>query len=141
MKVSQIFMQEFSLLNFDSDIALMKLSVPATLTSQVQLVCLPTRFDDSKLENGTRGWVAGWGLNSFDQRDSTLTQVELPVILNKDCSREIISATGDRSVTLNSNMFCAGHDKGTTAEVQAGEPRLLRNRDPQMLFGWCDSGR
>ncbi|CAG0893563.1 unnamed protein product [Darwinula stevensoni] len=114
--VSQIFMQEFSFQNFDSDIALLKLNVPALLTSQVQLVCLPTRFDDSKLENGTRGWVAGWGLNSFDQRDATLTQVELPVILNKDCSRETTSVSGDRPVTLNSNMFCAGHDKDTPAE-------------------------
>ena len=55
--MSEIFMQEFSLLNYDSDIALLKLKVPALLTQQVQLVCLPARFEDSKLENGTKGWV------------------------------------------------------------------------------------
>ncbi|CAG0895836.1 unnamed protein product, partial [Darwinula stevensoni] len=99
--VSEIFMPDFSLLNFDSDVALLKMEVPALLTSQVQLVCLPARFDDSKLENGTRGWVAGWGLNGSNKRDATLTQVELPVISNKDCSREMIIVSRDHPMTLN----------------------------------------
>ena len=45
--------------NYDSDIALLKLSEPSKLTSRVQLACLPERFDLSEvnLQEGKTGWV------------------------------------------------------------------------------------
>ena len=59
-QVSHIILhKDFNIDNYDSDIALLKLTEPALLTARVQLVCLPTRFDISEenLESGMQGWV------------------------------------------------------------------------------------
>ncbi|CAG0900317.1 unnamed protein product, partial [Darwinula stevensoni] len=146
--VSEIFMPDFSLLNFDSDVALLKLEVPALLTSQVQLVCLPARFEDSKLENGTRGWaifmkpvyfhgttlfsvrtlivsdvrwqVAGWGLNGSNKRDATLTQVELP---NHQSHPEKIGKRFPKSIAPDFSGECQN-------PLKEGKPGVSQNRIP-----------
>ncbi|CAG0886944.1 unnamed protein product, partial [Darwinula stevensoni] len=121
-KASKIILQEdFSLQNFDSDIAIVKLMEPAVLTKRVQLICLPTLHDLSErnLQNGSRGWVAAWGFNGSDILSHVLTEVEIPVKSNPDCRRDTMDFTHDPSLTrtLTSNMFCAGHDKDTPLEA------------------------
>ncbi|CAG0904908.1 unnamed protein product [Darwinula stevensoni] len=98
--------------NYDSDIALLKLGKAAVLTAGVQLVCLPNRFDlsEANLDSGVPGWVAGWGYNGSDELAAVLTEVQLPVISNRECVRDTVHFTGDPGITrtLTSNMFCAG---------------------------------
>ncbi|CAG0879118.1 unnamed protein product [Darwinula stevensoni] len=106
--------------NYDSDIALLKLTRPAVLTARVQLVCLPNRFDLSEaiLDSGVPGWVAGWGHDGSDELAAVLTEVQLPVISNRKCVRDTLHFTGDPGVTrtLTSNMFCAGFSANTSLE-------------------------
>ncbi|CAG0879116.1 unnamed protein product [Darwinula stevensoni] len=106
--------------NYDSDIALLKLTRPAVLTARVQLVCLPNRFDlsEANLDSGVPGWVAGWGHDGSDELAAVLTEVQLPVISNRKCVRDTLNFTGDPGVTrtLTSNMFCAGFSADTPLE-------------------------
>ncbi|CAG0897209.1 unnamed protein product [Darwinula stevensoni] len=122
MKVSSIILHEdFNFHNYDSAIALVRLTEPAILSDQVQIVCLLTGFDLSQqnLENGKRGWVAGWGFNESDILSEELTEAEIPVLSNRKCIRDTIHFTGDPSMAraLTSNMFCAGYDKETSLEA------------------------
>ncbi|CAG0893545.1 unnamed protein product [Darwinula stevensoni] len=122
--------------NYDSDIALLKLRRPAVLTARVQLVCLPNRFDlsEANLDSGVPGWVAGWGYDDSDELAAVLTEVQLPVISNRECVRDTRHFTEDPSVTrtLTSNMFCAGFsvdtpikDFRTVCEGDSGSPMVF----------------
>ncbi|CAG0882777.1 unnamed protein product [Darwinula stevensoni] len=106
--------------NYDSDIALLKLTRDAVLTARVQLVCLPNRFDfsETNLDSGVPGWVAGWGSDGSDELAAVLTEIQLPVISNPKCVRDTVHFTGIRGVTrtLTSNMFCAGLSADTPLE-------------------------
>ncbi|CAG0884647.1 unnamed protein product [Darwinula stevensoni] len=120
-QVSHIIVhEEFNWQNFDADIALLKLGKPSVLTSRVQLVCLPSQDHLSQFptEDRMKGWVAGWGLNASDLFTAVLTEVQLPVMSNLECRQDVTRLTGDSKLTdtLNSNMFCAGHDKDTPVE-------------------------
>ncbi|CAG0893330.1 unnamed protein product [Darwinula stevensoni] len=120
-QVSHIFHhKDYSIQNYDSDIALLKLTKPSVLTERVQLICLPTKFDvsDENLQDGMQGWVAGWGYNGSNLLTAVLTEVQLPVISNRLCRRDTTHFTGDFSATrtLTSNMFCAGHSRNTSIE-------------------------
>ena len=60
LQVSQIMLhKDFNYQNYDSDIALLKLTRSAVLTERVQLICLPKRFDisEASLDSGVSGWV------------------------------------------------------------------------------------
>ncbi|CAG0905421.1 unnamed protein product, partial [Darwinula stevensoni] len=120
-QVSSIILHEHSnVWNYDSDIALIRLTKPAILTDRVQIVCLPTGFDLSQqnLENGKQGWVAGWGHDASDILSEELTEVEIPVLSNRKCRNDTIHFTGDPSTTrtLTLNNFCAGYGLETSFE-------------------------
>ncbi|CAG0887967.1 unnamed protein product [Darwinula stevensoni] len=109
--------EDFSMLNFDSDIALLKLTEPATLSRRVQLLCFPASPDvfERNPSNRLQGWVASWGADSSNTLPNVLMKVELPLITNSQCRRDTAHFTGDPTVanSLTSNVFCAGHDRDT----------------------------
>ncbi|CAG0884491.1 unnamed protein product [Darwinula stevensoni] len=122
-EVSKIILHEgFHLSNYDSDIALIQLAKPIELTKRVQLICLPTDdylyLSEANLEDGNRGWVAGWGHNSSNILSAGLTEIEIPVVSNKKCRLDITNTTGKpfAAVKLTWNFFCAGHDKNTSLQ-------------------------
>ncbi|CAG0884646.1 unnamed protein product, partial [Darwinula stevensoni] len=124
-----IFHKGYNLYNFDSDIALLRLTEPVQFTERVQLICLPTNqfihLSEANLENGTRGTVASWGENVLDELSGVLTEIEIPVLSNAICHRDTIHLTGrpDSSQTLSWNSFCAGHHKNTSfQDFQAACP-------------------
>ncbi|CAG0893956.1 unnamed protein product [Darwinula stevensoni] len=121
-QVSGIFLHhEFNARNYDSDIALLKLTEPVELTPRVQLICLPKKDSDFNMDDGKIGWVAGWGLDESNLQVDVLTKSQMPVISNKECRRDTIHIEGKPLIanTLNSNMFCAGHSKDTPLEEYA----------------------
>ncbi|CAG0904335.1 unnamed protein product, partial [Darwinula stevensoni] len=136
-QVSTIILHEdFNIRNYDSTIALVRLTEPAILTDRVQIVCLPTGFDLSQqnLENGKQGWVAGWGYDESDILSEELTEVEIPVLSNHKCILDTIHFIGDPSParTLTSNMFCAGYvletsfeDYKTVCRGDSGSPMVF----------------
>ncbi|CAG0881159.1 unnamed protein product [Darwinula stevensoni] len=123
-KVSRVILHSgFNRYNYDSDIALLKLSHPVELTERVQLICLPTyqflHFSEANLDNGNRGWVASWGANGSDILSDVLTEIEIPVLSNANCHRETIKRMGKGATQrLNSQSFCAGHDEEASEDFQ-----------------------
>nr|XP_018896299.1 PREDICTED: transmembrane protease serine 9-like [Bemisia tabaci] len=85
----------------DNDLALLKLSSPVMLNSNIKPVCLPPQGISF---NGKRGTVAGWGKTSETGSTSpTLRKVQVPVLSNEGCAK---LPGFDKSLTKN--MMCAG---------------------------------
>ncbi|CAG0900738.1 unnamed protein product [Darwinula stevensoni] len=134
-EVSKIIVHEdYHYQNYDSDIALLKLTEEANLTARVQLVCLPTPQDNP--ENRMLGWVAGWGYNGSDVHPDVLMEAELPVVSINDCRLDITRSSGNPTLTqtLTSNMFCGGHDIKSPEEMfqtvcpgDSGSPMVFRS--------------
>uniref|UniRef100_A0A673XU31 trypsin n=1 Tax=Salmo trutta TaxID=8032 RepID=A0A673XU31_SALTR len=82
----------------DSDIALIKLSQPATLNSYVSSVALPTKCGTA----GTMCQVSGWG--AFVYPD-TLQYVEVPLLTGNTCLEAYF-------FQMTENMICAGFMEG-----------------------------
>nr|XP_014349368.1 PREDICTED: chymotrypsin-like elastase family member 1 [Latimeria chalumnae] len=86
------------------DIALLKLSQDAVLSSDVQLAALPR--DGDVRPNNYPCYITGWGLTrSNGQISATLQQADLPVVDYQTCSTS--SYWGS---TVKSTMVCAGGD-------------------------------
>ena len=92
---------------YSHDVALLKLSKPATLGRGVGLVCLSDYniqlpFDDS---NKTC-WISGWGtLYYYGPQPSALMQVALPLISKQRCMLRYPGKIDD-------SMICVGRDQG-----------------------------
>ncbi|CAG0901894.1 unnamed protein product [Darwinula stevensoni] len=120
-QVSRIIVhRDFSVQNYDSDIALLELAKPFVLTARVQLVCLPTQLyiSEENLQEGIHGWVAGWGYDESDLPAAVLTEVQLPVASVRSCLHDIAHLTGNFTAirTITSNMFCAGLARNTSLQ-------------------------
>ncbi|CAG0895601.1 unnamed protein product [Darwinula stevensoni] len=107
--------KDFSIHNFDSDIALLKLTEPVQLTDRVQLICIPKNLQitENNLKDGNIGSVAAWGLSSLDVLSEELTKIQIPVVANNICRRDLIYLPGnpDTYRTLTVNQFCAGQNR------------------------------
>ncbi|XP_064604948.1 clotting factor C-like [Liolophura sinensis] len=102
----------------DSDLALVKLSVPAVLTKRVMPICLPETMaeglslSEELLKPGKLITVTGWGETENGTDAEVLLITGLRNINNTDCEQRYITERNPLSVT--NNMFCAGHDDART---------------------------
>uniref|UniRef100_A0A182W3M0 Peptidase S1 domain-containing protein n=1 Tax=Anopheles minimus TaxID=112268 RepID=A0A182W3M0_9DIPT len=77
--------QKFSFLNFDNDIALLRLNDRVPITDFIRPICLPS--DPSNAYVGTNGTATGWGTLKEDGKPScVLQEVEVPVLSNEVCT-------------------------------------------------------
>uniref|UniRef100_A0A672FHM1 chymotrypsin n=1 Tax=Salarias fasciatus TaxID=181472 RepID=A0A672FHM1_SALFA len=108
--VSQIVSHpNYSSVSQDNDIALLRLSSPATFTSSIVPVCLAA--PGSAAHTGVNAWVTGWGLTSENggshaPRLTPAMEVEVPVVGNRQCN--CILGVG----RITDNMLCAGLTEG-----------------------------
>ncbi|XP_040294860.1 anionic trypsin-2-like [Bufo bufo] len=90
---------------YDSDIMLIKLSVPAQLNEAVQPISLPENCPPgSSPPVGTKCKVSGWGYTGFENPD-ILQCVCVPVVSEADC---MASYPGE----ITDNMICLGYPEG-----------------------------
>ncbi|CAG0897187.1 unnamed protein product [Darwinula stevensoni] len=120
-EVSTIILHKgYTMHNFDSDIALLRLTEPVEFTKRVELICLPTNqyFSVANLEDGKTGLVASWGENVSDKLSDNLMEIEIPVLSNDNCHKNTIHLTGepDTTRTLSYNSFCAGFHGNTSSQ-------------------------
>lgn len=81
----------------DSDLALVKLSVPAVLTNKVMPICLPETMaeglslSDELLKPGELITVTGWGETENGTDAEVLLNTRLQSINNTDCEQRYIN--------------------------------------------------
>ncbi|KAI8521418.1 hypothetical protein Bbelb_011720 [Branchiostoma belcheri] len=112
--VSRIIMHEnYNMASLDNDIALMKLSGSADVsTSYVDTVCVP----DFPFASGTGCYVTGWGTTGSGSLATTLQQAYVPIIARSTCN---LGSWYNGAVT--NNMICAGHAMGDIDSCQRRE--------------------
>ncbi|KAM4568057.1 complement C1r-A subcomponent-like isoform 2-T2 [Fundulus diaphanus] len=100
-------------LNYDNDIALIKLQDPVTFDASIMPLCLPA--EDDTYDKGIMGLVSGYGVTDKGaQRFLTnkLKYVHVPVEDQEICRKSLKGRPGTRTPTLTNNMFCAGIPDG-----------------------------
>ncbi|XP_011497936.1 PREDICTED: trypsin-1-like [Ceratosolen solmsi marchali] len=123
--VARAFIGNFSFLNFDDDIALLRLSERITLSETIRPVCLPSNKDN--LYVGANALASGWGTLHEDGKPSCLLQsVDVPVMSLEDCRN-----TSYNSRMISENMLCAGYPEGKKDSCQgdSGGPLVTERED------------
>ncbi|XP_044166667.1 MAM and LDL-receptor class A domain-containing protein 1-like [Acropora millepora] len=119
----------FCPLNESYDIALLKLSTPATLNRRVNLVCLPIGVPPPT--NGTSCWITGWGrLASEEAYHANLMQAMVPIASRARCERVYPHE-------IDESMICAGFDQGGVDIFQgeSGGPMVCETGGRYYLHG------
>ncbi|XP_076592575.1 complement C1r-A subcomponent-like [Chaetodon auriga] len=117
-------------LDFNNDIALIKMQDSITFNSSIMPICLPA--EGATYTTGMMGLVSGFGLTEIDKRrilTNKLKYVQLPVVDQETCTDSITVArkTKDSVPNLTNNMFCAGVPEGGKDSCQgdSGGPFTL----------------
>ncbi|XP_074539378.1 transmembrane protease serine 9-like [Halichoeres trimaculatus] len=114
--------------NYNNDIALIKLQDQITFNASIMPICLPA--EDTPYITGSAGVVSGFGYtktNKSKRLTSKLKYVELPVVDHGICETSISQLKRNNIPNLTSNMFCAGVPEGGKDSCQgdSGGPYAL----------------
>ncbi|XP_076171824.1 trypsin-1-like [Ptiloglossa arizonensis] len=123
--VVRVLMGDFSFLNFDNDIALLRLNERVPLSDTIRPICLPSVRDNQYI--GTKAIASGWGTLHEDGKPSCLLQeVEVPVMSLQDCRNTSYSPR-----MISDNMMCAGyaHGKKDSCQGDSGGPLIAERED------------
>ncbi|CAH0549017.1 unnamed protein product [Brassicogethes aeneus] len=109
--VSEIYVHpDFSQTGLKNDVAVLKLSSPATLNDYVRPVCLWSGSTNQNEVVNRKGSVVGWGYDEHKRISTTLRKVDIPVIERSEC---IYSNPKFFPSVLWEKNFCAGYKNGT----------------------------
>jgi len=123
--VSQVIPHPEFMSAWDKDIALIRLSQPAILGSEVQPIPIVNSPSSPLIDPGTDSVVTGWGTTStwgFFWEDK-LREVTVPIVSNAACQL----AYDDMDVTITSNILCAGEDGLDACFYDSGGPLVVQN--------------
>ncbi|XP_034171787.1 trypsin-1-like isoform X1 [Osmia lignaria lignaria] len=123
--VVRVLTGDFSFLNFDNDIALLRLNERVPLSDTIRPICLPSVRDNQYV--GTKAIASGWGTLHEDGKPSCLLQeVEVPVMSLMDCRNTSYSPR-----MISDNMICAGYLDGKKDSCQgdSGGPLIAERED------------
>lgn len=112
-QVYEIVMHEnYNNLEYNDDIALLKLSQVVAFTQFIQPCCLwPAEQADLDYVVNQKGYVIGWGIQEDDDLADTLTEATMPIIDSFTClnsNRDFFGAV------LSNTNYCAGYKNGTS---------------------------
>merc|ERR1719411_2366097 len=111
----------------DNDFSILTLSSPVSLTTKVSPACLPG--DTSKLYDGSKATVSGWGTTSSGgNQPTTLREVEVTVQSNQVCNQ----AYGG---SITSNMVCAADSGKDSCQGDSGGPMVVLENNRYSLVG------
>ncbi|NXL94679.1 C1S protein, partial [Alectura lathami] len=98
--------------DFDNDIALVKLSKPVKMGPNVSPLCLPRKSPEYELQEGTLGYIAGWGWREKGGLPIHLWKAQVPVVGMEKCRSVKPEGPVDSSAyRFTDNMICAGGGK------------------------------
>nr|XP_057945524.1 chymotrypsin B-like [Doryrhamphus excisus] len=112
----------------NNDIALIKLSTPARLGTNVSPVCLAESTDS--FAPSMTCVTSGWGLTRYNapSTPNKLQQAALPLLSNEQCKRHWGSNISDV-------MICAGGDGATSCMGDSGGPLVCEKDNAWTLVG------
>jgi len=121
---------------FNNDIAILKLATPITFSKTIQPICLPSSSSDNPAD-GSFGIVSGWG-DTFEgqqQGSDVLRQVTVPVVGSDNCAR--VYGGLDRATNL-----CGGYTEGGKDSCQgdSGGPYVFKKPQGFVLYGVVSNG-
>ncbi|CAL8340758.1 unnamed protein product [Gadus morhua 'NCC'] len=105
-------------LNFDNDIALIRLASRAPLGPRLTPICLPEA--QGPLMDGMLGSVAGWG--KTDNRSHSQILRHAPISLMSSAVCRDTPRIGADSMVFTQNMFCAGAQNKDSCTGDSGGP-------------------
>ncbi|XP_011878431.1 PREDICTED: uncharacterized protein LOC105567833 [Vollenhovia emeryi] len=123
--VVRVLTGDFSFLNFENDIALLRLNERVPLSDTIRPICLPTTLDNEYV--GVKAIVSGWGTLKEDGKPSCILQeVEVPVMSLQTCRNTSYSPR-----MISDNMLCAGYLEGQKDSCQgdSGGPLITERED------------
>uniref|UniRef100_A0A8B9NBZ3 Complement C1s n=1 Tax=Accipiter nisus TaxID=211598 RepID=A0A8B9NBZ3_9AVES len=98
--------------DFDNDIALLKLREPVKMGPDISPLCLPGKSSEYELQEGTLGYIAGWGQREKGRLPIYLWKAQIPVVDMEKCRSVKPEGSADSSAyRFTDNMICAGGDK------------------------------
>lgn len=131
----------------DSDLALLRLNVPATLSNHTIPICLPTlEFARMELDAVRFHAISGWGQHteggnnhsslSFLSSSPVLRRLAVPFLPKPECSVK-------SGVNITDNMLCAGYFEGSHESCQGddGSPLTTQYKDTHFLTGIVSWGK
>ncbi|XP_058236067.1 coagulation factor VIIi isoform X1 [Hemibagrus wyckioides] len=131
----------------DSDLALLQLSEPVTLSNYTVPICLPSQgFAKMELDAVRFHTVSGWGQstdggNIQSSRFSkilspVLRKLAVPLLPTPECSVK-------SGVNITDNMFCAGYFEGSQESCRGddGSPLTTQYKDTHFLTGIVSWGK
>ncbi|XP_044301307.1 mannan-binding lectin serine protease 2 isoform X1 [Varanus komodoensis] len=99
--------------NFDNDIALIKLKQKVPINANITPICLPARSSRFHVNTSDIGVVAGWGKTEKRQQSSALLYTELDVVDPEKCKAAYANHTLEgKPLVVTENMLCAGYEQG-----------------------------
>ena len=110
--------------------AILKLNQPVDFsgTPHISPACMPDKYTDF---TGQRCWTTGWGKNNweFGKYQNILKEVDVPIINQQVCERQLRSTRLGGSYKLNPGFICAGGEEGKDACKGDGGGPLVCERN------------
>ncbi|XP_053256908.1 mannan-binding lectin serine protease 2 [Podarcis raffonei] len=100
-------------INFNNDIALIKLKNKVPINANITPICLPGQSSRFHINTTNTGVVAGWGRTEKRMQSHSLMYTELDVVDPEKCKAAYANQTLEgKQLVLTENMFCAGYEQG-----------------------------
>lgn len=108
-------------INFDNDIALLRLKEQVTMGPTISPICLPGRSSEYDPQIGTTGFIAGWGRSETKRSSVKLKAARIPVQDMGKCQEQKPEPPADTlSYVFTDNMICAGDSGQDSCDGDSG---------------------
>ncbi|NXH15251.1 C1S protein, partial [Bucco capensis] len=107
--------------DFDNDIALVKLRHAVQMDPNISPLCLPAKSPEYELQEGTLGYIAGWGLRENGRLPLYLWKAQVAVLDMAKCRAVKLEGSAHSSAyRFTDNMICAGGEQDSCTGDSGG---------------------